>query len=666
MRVSILSNVMCLKARSSVINFSVGLILVNSRQFSTDMGDKADNKKNLADRFNLANRGPPLTAEDKIANKKRKLESEAKKLATTPGFEFASVVPSSLFSLPTLDIAQLHCDDFSELPKHNRKSSEVIVCGIKQRADEVEDQTIYKYVMRNYVDKGNKPNFAEVSDKFGISKNAPKRKFDRYACSLQREFMEPDPLPCVKDSTLSLESKQKLVKEISKFAGPVQEQRSKPGWKVFIDKLRLEDLQKTEPNSDADCIKPLDERTYEAIFDVVLPDERSTTKMLGGGRIDAQQVPHNAISCCALVEATFKGTAKETIFSSDMFTVWIDPTSNKAQYVRCPKGTLDALRAMKLTPGYEEKGSTLHLGKCSLPAFVTFDPNGDVLCEIMFFIDRNVPLPEDGKYCLYPMESDGGHKNPVRNSTLFAAVLPYQFDEDKLYHQLWMYILIPKTEARCYDLMRLELRGNLQKLRSPTPTPDRETLERSSSDLANCSSRSLPEVLVPPRARLDASREDDDINRKMREDPTWCSHLRSPVHCMDGDNPNVNAIMSSEKMAAYGLRSLKDICASKTYIQFRFLKWAAGCSFVQSPNDVCSAHRTVKGETGAGSILQTVAISMDELSRPVAKFIRDVMTHGVGAGNFLPPQPGVTEFFFPPHFSRIFGMSAQPLTDCLP
>ena len=602
----------------------------------------ADKKRKRVDRFNLTNHGPALSAEEKLEQKKRKLDNVAKNLATTPGFEFHSA-PSLL---PSLDI--LHqCGDFSEMPKHNRISSEVMVCRVKQQACDVDDQTVFKHIEKTYLDQGVAPNFSAVSDHFGLSKNAPRRKYDRHVASIQCQ--EDDPLPLTRESTLNINSKRLLMEEVAKYAGPFQEQKSESKWIEFIDELRLQQLQESAPNTGAEDIKKLDDRTYHGILDLVLPERRSTTKMLGDGRIDAQQVPHNAISCCALVEATFADTAKEIIFSSDMFTVYIDPTSNKAQYVRCPEGTLAALREMKLTPGFEAKGETLNLGKCALPAFMTFDPNGDVLSEIMFFIDKNVPIPDDGKYCLYPMESDGSHRNPVRNSTLFAAVVPYQFDEDKLFHQIWSYIIIPRTEARCYDLMRQELRGLLQKLKTPTPTPDRETPERSSSapiDLANCSGRSLPEV--SGRTRHGAS-ENDDINRKMQEDPTWCSHLRSPVHCMDGDNPNVNAIMSSSKMAAHGLRSINDICADKKFIKFRYLKWAAGCSFVQSPNDVASCHRDAKKQTGAGSILQTKAIVMDELTRPVAKFINDVMTHGVGKGKY----PGVTEKKFSRDFLHV-------------
>ena len=304
----------------------------------------------------------------------------------------------------------------------------------------------------------------------------------------------------------------------------------------------------------------------------MLPDDKWTTKQLGQGRIDAQTIPHNAISCCALVEATFNNTAKECIFSSDMFTLYIDPTSRKAELVRFPKGTLAALREQKLSPGFEERGDKLHLGKCALPTFAAFDPNGDVLAIFLFFIDRNVPHPEDGKYeTIYPMEAEGHHSNPIRNSTLFAAVIPYDFNEDRFMHQMWTYVILPKTETRCLSLMRMHLEGPLKKIRTPTPSPDLLNLQSSrvnSANLSGSSSCSVPEVAGhAPRAQpYDINEE---LRKKMLADPSWCSHLRNPVHCFDGDNPNINAIMSSEKMAKYELKSISEICAAKKFIKLR-------------------------------------------------------------------------------------------------
>ncbi len=584
-----------------------------------------------AERFNLGNHGPPKTKEDELEMKRRRMQSVANNLNISFG------VDESFKVVPSFDLLKaVTTADFAKLPlKHRDLQAMQSTEKLEHRSPaDVGDEVVHKHITRNFLDKGLAPNFASVADHFGLSKNAPKRMFDRHSVAIEISGSH-DPLPTLRQSTLDETRRQELIAEVAKYKGAVQEQRVESKWKNFVDELRLKQLQESHPNSCQDDIKKLDHRTYEKILAAVVPESKSTTKQLGQGRIDAQRIPHNAISCCALVEATFNNTAKECIFSSDMFTLYIDPTTNKAELVRCPEGTLAALREQKLTPGFEERGDKLHLGKCALPTFVSFDPIGDVLSIFLLFIDKNVPHPADGKYEIYPMESDGSHRNPIRNSTLFAAVIPYDCHEERFFHQVWTDVILPKTDTRCLDLMRLNLQGPLPKIRTPTPSPSSsQSTHGSHVNLASSSSRSLPDVTEPasfaPRAQpYDVNSE---LRKKMLSDPSWCSHLRNPVHCQDGDNPNINAIMSSEKMAKYGLKSISELCAAKKFIKVRFLKWAAGCSFMQSPNDVADCHRDVKRQTGAGSAMQTVAVDMKELTRPVAKFILDVMQNGVGKG----------------------------------
>jgi hypothetical protein len=308
------------------------------------MASKEEENRKRAERFILGNHGPALTEEEKLEKKKRKLQSLAKTLEIDQSFTFgqdSAVVPS-------LELLQPYKGDFSNLQKQNRKLESTGGKGIStfHRAPaDVGDATVYNHIMKTYVDEGFAPNFSAVAEFFHLSANAPRRMYDRHVKSFT---LESDPLPHIRNSTMSLQSKQKLVEEVAKFQGAKQEQRAKPKWIETINDLRLESLLVDQPNASIDDIQMLDARTYAAIMDALLPEECSTTKMLGAGRIDAQQVPYNAISCCAVIEAAFENTAKEVIFSSDMFTCYVDPTSNKAQIVRCPEGTLAALRAQKV------------------------------------------------------------------------------------------------------------------------------------------------------------------------------------------------------------------------------------------------------------------------------------------------------------------------------
>jgi hypothetical protein len=232
---------------------------------------------------------------------------------------------------------------------------------LRRSPSDVGDENLYKHVMKNYVEKGISANYAAVADHFSLSKNAPLIMFERHSESLQKMEMKDPWNASLRTSTLDEPRKQELLALVDEYRGDVQKQKVECKWKEAIDELRLKQLQKTKPNSDQDDVKKLCDVTYQKILAAVLPDAKKTTKQLGQGRIDAQTIPHNAISCCALVEATSNNTPKECIYSSDMFTLYIEPTSTKAELVRCPEGTLAALREQKLSPGFEERGDKLHL-----------------------------------------------------------------------------------------------------------------------------------------------------------------------------------------------------------------------------------------------------------------------------------------------------------------
>ena len=64
------------------------------------------------------------------------------------------------------------------------------------------------------------------------------------------------------------------------------------------------------------------------------------------------------------------------------------------------------------------------------------------------------------------------------------------------------------------------------------------------------------------------------------------------VFCLDGDSSPLAAIIDREKMLQHGKLSLVDIIArnAKKWGVVKFLKWAAACTPMQSPNDVGKTH----------------------------------------------------------------------------
>jgi hypothetical protein len=414
----------------------------------------AAEKKERIERMLETNRGPLLTQEELEAKKIKKMDTVGKQLLCT--LRLPSV-PGAATAAP-IGPAKLE-------PRHNFKSEECKQ-SVKQRTpSQVGHDAIAKHVQKNYFDKGATPNWTEVSRFFGLNDGrSAQRLFDQ---SQQKQ----DPLPTFSNAILNIERKLAFLQKAEEFRASQLQQDAKD-WIKVIDSMRLEQIQESKPNTVLEDLSKLDMRTYKKLIDWALPEKQSTTKILTNGRIQGQQEPRNAISCAAAVLAEFPDTAPEVIWSHDVFTIYLDPTNNAVKVVRMPKGTLAELAAMRLTPGVQSHAGSAQLGKIALPAFAGFDASGELLEIIILNVDSNVPQPEKGHpYSIYPLECNGSNPNPVHNSTVFAAVLPYQFNEDAFMQQVWSTIVIPKSDERCYQLMRMELEGALQPIAVPEATP---------------------------------------------------------------------------------------------------------------------------------------------------------------------------------------------------
>ena len=417
-------------------------------------------KKALQQRLLETCRGPVVTPAMKEEMKQKQLESLKKKLEDTFGcfathFSDASGKVEEKVLQPRTNF------------KRERQDSDNEVSAPTRTPSDVGDAAVHKYALKQYTDKGMTPHWTNIAAHFGLaSGQAAHRMYDSF-----EEKKIVDPCPSVKNHILNIKYKNIFWEEGQKKRGGVQLQNTVPEWKVVINLLRLDQAKETRPNTVLDDLPKLDDRTYNKLIDWACPEARHTTKVLTAGRIQGQDEPRNAITCAACVMAEIPGTAPEVIFSHDMFTIMVDNTSGKVSVVRLPAGALKELAAGNLTPGVESHGGPV-LGKCSIPAFGSFDATGEVLSLIQLNVDRNVPHPDPGQsYCIYPLEAKGSHKNPVHNSTVFAAVLPYGFSEDALMQQIWSTIVLPKSDERCYQLLRLQLGGTLQPISAPESTP---------------------------------------------------------------------------------------------------------------------------------------------------------------------------------------------------
>ncbi len=173
-------------------------------------GGEAEANRKRADRFILSNHGPKLTPEEEQEAKKQKLLNLAKNLSISFGFK-QPVVPS--FDL----LKPVSTKDLAKLPNRNLNSQASAAIGRHSPAD-VGDENLYKYVSRNYLDKGFAPNFSAVADHFGLSKNAPQRMFERHRKALEATG-KTDPLHKLRAATLDATSKQELLSEVAKYKG---------------------------------------------------------------------------------------------------------------------------------------------------------------------------------------------------------------------------------------------------------------------------------------------------------------------------------------------------------------------------------------------------------------------------------------------------------------
>jgi hypothetical protein len=117
------------------------------KQAKNAMTSAANMKR--AERFNLGNHGPALTAKEEQEAKKRRLQSAAKQLEISFGFDDFKVVPSLDLLKPATT------QDLAKLPKTYRDLSSMQVPSTLHRSpSDVGDENLYKHVIKNYVEKG--------------------------------------------------------------------------------------------------------------------------------------------------------------------------------------------------------------------------------------------------------------------------------------------------------------------------------------------------------------------------------------------------------------------------------------------------------------------------------------------------------------------------------
>jgi hypothetical protein len=104
---------------------------------------------------------------------------------------------------------------------------------------------------------------------------------------------------------------------------------------------------------------------------------------------------------------------------------------------------------------------------------------------------------------------------------------------------------------------------------------------------------------------------------------------------MDGDCPQMAVLMDRDKMKSLGLQCIQDLCKAKfSHLKWRFIKFAAGCSMIQSPNDVSPCHSQTKAQTTVKADFRQKdwEANPEEIDAHMKLFEKTVMRDGVGKG----------------------------------
>jgi hypothetical protein len=183
------------------------------------------------------------------------------------------------------------------------------------------------------------------------------------------------------------------------------------------------------------------------------------------------------------------------------------------------------------------------------------------------------------------------------SATCFQAVVAHGTAHEIVMHKIYKNILIPKMvrireQAKA---MRASKRFEVPSVSVAGSKGGASAAALSSQSLGS-PSRSLRvladstvEVATAATPHSNSHYSESDDDEAPPEYGPWYGHEDEwdIVLCLDGDSAPLAAILESEKMKKHGLVSLVTIISRKklAWGNIKFLKWAAGCSPTQSPND---------------------------------------------------------------------------------
>ncbi len=364
-------------------------------------------------------------------------------------------------------------------------------------------------------------------------------------------------------------------------------------------------------------------------------------------REEVKREIRNNISVAAVGGFTFSHTNPACCATSDHFACR-KMADGQIQVIRTAEGSKDSMQEQSLSAGHSDKGAGG--ASVTMPIHATMTKALQMVALVGEVWDDQI-LKHDGKpvkiYALDPTDPQD-----MLTAVCFSAVIAHGTPHEVVMHKIYKDILVPKMvrirkaarearlaaavhncQVRSVSVAASLSAGSRRGRVEPTPrTPSRANLsERSVRPCHQSpSSPSAAAILLPstPGRRevqalaptstfdtssnlrlsatsraaaqgatadpsIDSDEEDEDVPSSAAAGP-WVGHPDEwdIVFCLDGDSSPLAAIIDKDKMAKYGKLSLVDIIRrnTATWGVVKFLKWAAACTPLQSPNDVGKTH----------------------------------------------------------------------------
>jgi len=156
-----------------------------------------------------------------------------------------------------------------------------------------------------------------------------------------------------------------------------------------------------------------------------------------------------------------------------------------------------------------------------------------------------------------------------------------------------------------------------------TPRRSREVMGLAANDTSSnlrlsANSRAAAQA-ADPLVADDIEEEDDDDDCAPSSAGAWVGHADewNIVFCLDGDSSPLAAIIDSEKMKKHGKLSLVVIIERNAtkWGKVTFLKWAAACTPMQSPNDAGKTHMMGAMHVSMAALLLTLSCRPNSYKR---------------------------------------------------